>query len=556
MPQSTNLNKNPYYDDFSDSKNFYKVLFKPGVTVQTRELTTLQSILQGQIEKLGSAFFKKNSVVVPGGFAYDSSFYAVEVENTYKGSNVEDYFESLVGYTLTGTTSNVVAKVEKVLSKIDSTRSNTTLYVKYQKSSSDFSTKVFTDGEELSLNENIQLSSGSILSGTAVAKLVAPVDRSATSVGSAAKIEDGVYFVRGYLVNILKDSIILDQYTNTPSYRVGLNISEEIVNANQDSSLYDNAQGFSNYAAPGADRFKIQLTLTKKSLTDFNDENFIELFRVENGLLKQIANTTENSFITDILARRTFDESGNYYVNPFNVEALESLNDNLGNNGLYSSSQNTGNSITASNDTGVIKVSPGKAYIKGYEVPTNIDLISFPKPRTTEHVESSSSSFYAGDVLKVNNVRSIANIGLTTDTTLPLYDKRLSSGAQNGSQIGVARIYDFESYLTSYTNPASQFDLRLFDIQTYSNLTTDSTISSVNVGDYVIGNNSGSSGYVKVSSGSTISLYQVSGTFVRGETLNAVISAFNPDIVTSDAVGVALIPVILFMTPLVPLVLL
>ena len=132
MPQSTNLNKNPYYDDFSDSKNFYKVLFKPGVTVQTRELTTLQSILQSQIEKLGSAFFKKNSVVVPGGFAYDSSFYAVEIENTYKGSNVEDYFQNLVGYTLTGNTSNVVAKVEKVLSKIDSTRSNTTLYVKYQ----------------------------------------------------------------------------------------------------------------------------------------------------------------------------------------------------------------------------------------------------------------------------------------------------------------------------------------------------------------------------------------------------------------------------------------
>ena len=519
MPQSTNLNKNPYYDDFSDSKNFYKVLFKPGVTVQTRELTTLQSILQSQIEKLGSAFFKKNSVVVPGGFAYDSSFYAVEIENTYKGSNVEDYFQNLVGYTLTGNTSNVVAKVEKVLSKIDSTRSNTTLYVKYQKSSSDFSTKVFTDGEELSLNENIQLSSGSILSGTAVAKLVAPVDRSATSVGSAAKIEDGVYFVRGYLVNVLKDSIILDQYTNTPSYRVGLNIGEEIVNANQDSSLYDNAQGFSNYAALGADRFKIQLTLTKKSLTDFNDENFIELFRVENGLLRQIANSTENSFITDILARRTFDESGNYYVNPFNVEALESLNDSLGNNGLYFTSQNTGNSITPSNDNGVIKVSPGKAYIKGYEVPTNINLLSFTKPRTTKHVESSSSSFYAGDILKVNNVRSIANIGLTTNTTLPLYDRRLSSGVQNGSEIGVARIYDFESYLTSYTSPASQFDLRLFDIQTYSNLITDSSITSVNIGDYVIGNNSGSSGYVKVSSGSTISLYQVSGTFVRGETL-------------------------------------
>ena len=130
MPQSTNLNKNPYYDDFNDSKNFYKVLFKPGVTVQARELTTLQSILQNQIEKLGSAFFKKNTVVVPGGFAYDSSIDAVEVESTYKGSNVEDYFGSFVGLILKGNTSNISAKVESVLSKNDSVRGSTTFYVK------------------------------------------------------------------------------------------------------------------------------------------------------------------------------------------------------------------------------------------------------------------------------------------------------------------------------------------------------------------------------------------------------------------------------------------
>ena len=519
MSQSTNLNKNPYYDDFSDSKNFYKVLFKPGVTVQSRELTTLQSILQNQIEKLGSAFFKKNSVVVPGGFAYDSSFYAVEVEYTYKGTVVEDYFQSLVGTTLTGKTSNITAKVEKVLAKVDSTRSNTTFYVKYQSSSSDFNTKVFVDGEELVVNENIQLSNGSILSGTTVAKLIAPVDRAATSVASAAKIDDGVYFVRGYLTNVTKDKIILDQYSNTPSYRVGLNISEQIIGANQDSSLYDNAQGFSNYAAPGADRFKIVLSLTKKSLNDFNDENFIELFRVDNGVLQKIANTTDSSFITDILARRTFDESGNYYVNPFSVEALESLNDNLGNKGLYSQGQNTGNSIIPSTNTGVIKVSPGKAYVKGYEVPTGINLKSFPKPRTTKHVKSSSSSFYAGNVLKVNNITGAPNIGLTTDVTIPLYDIRLLNGAQVGNQIGVARVYDFESHLTSYQDPSTQFDLRLFDIQTYSNLITDSDISTINVGDYIQGKNSGASGYVQVSSSPTIKLYQVSGTFIQTETL-------------------------------------
>ena len=50
MPQKTNLNISPYYDDFDKADNFYKVLFKPGFPVQFRELTGLQSILQNQIE--------------------------------------------------------------------------------------------------------------------------------------------------------------------------------------------------------------------------------------------------------------------------------------------------------------------------------------------------------------------------------------------------------------------------------------------------------------------------------------------------------------------------
>ena len=50
MPQETNLNVSPYFDDFDVNKNFYKVLFKPGYPIQARELTTLQSILQNQVE--------------------------------------------------------------------------------------------------------------------------------------------------------------------------------------------------------------------------------------------------------------------------------------------------------------------------------------------------------------------------------------------------------------------------------------------------------------------------------------------------------------------------
>ena len=46
-----NLNASPYYDDFADDKEFHRVLFKPGVAVQARELTQLQTILQDQLEQ-------------------------------------------------------------------------------------------------------------------------------------------------------------------------------------------------------------------------------------------------------------------------------------------------------------------------------------------------------------------------------------------------------------------------------------------------------------------------------------------------------------------------
>lgn len=520
MPQSTNLNKTPYYDDFSGEKNFYKVLFKPGVTVQTRELTTLQSILQDQVEKLGSAFFKKNSVVVPGGFAYDSTFNSVEVESTYKGVDVEEYYDHLVGATLTGKISQVTAKVEKVLSRLDSTRSNTTLYIKYQSSSSsDFSASSFSDGEELVVNQDIQLTTGAILAGESVAKTISPISGSSTSIGSAAKIDTGVYFVRGFLVNVDSDVLILDQYSNTPSYRVGLYIEEKIIDSSQDSSLNDNAQGFSNYAAPGADRLKINLSLIKKDLSDFNDENFIELFRVESGILINIAPQTDNTFLADILARRTFDESGNYYVNPFKLEALESLNDNLGNGGIYEEGETTSIGVEASEDIGVIKVSSGKAYVKGYEIPTNTKLLKFEKPRTTKLVESSSSSFNAGNLLRLNNVRSIPNVGLTTTLNLPLYDQRLLSGATAGNQIGVARIYDFSSHITSYVNNSSQFNVNLFDIQIYSKIISDSSLTSVGIGSFIKGSNSGATAFVNAKTGQTLTLYQVTGNFIKNDTL-------------------------------------
>ena len=83
MPQETNLNVNPYFDDFDKNNNFYKVLFKPGAPVQARELSTLQSILQNQIEQFGTHFFKEGSMVIPGQCGFDITYSYVKLQANF-----------------------------------------------------------------------------------------------------------------------------------------------------------------------------------------------------------------------------------------------------------------------------------------------------------------------------------------------------------------------------------------------------------------------------------------------------------------------------------------
>ena len=83
MPQETNLNVAPYFDDFKEDSNYYKVLFKPGFPVQARELTTLQSTLQNQIEDLGTHMFKEGARVIPGNLDYREELHGVQVDPEY-----------------------------------------------------------------------------------------------------------------------------------------------------------------------------------------------------------------------------------------------------------------------------------------------------------------------------------------------------------------------------------------------------------------------------------------------------------------------------------------
>ena len=109
----------------------------------------------------------------------------------------------------------------------------------------------------------------------------------ATATGSSCNIQAGVYFIRGHFVQVAAERIILDKYTNTPSYRVGLTITETLVTPEADTSLQDNATGATNYAAKGAHRLKISCALSKLAIGSSEDTNFVELLRIKNGILQE-----------------------------------------------------------------------------------------------------------------------------------------------------------------------------------------------------------------------------------------------------------------------------
>ena len=103
------------------------------------------------------------------------------------------------------------------------------------------------------------------------------------------------------MVQNTEQTIILDKYTNTPSYRVGWNVTESLITPQEDPSLLDNAQGSSNYAAKGAHRFKMTLTLAKMTLTTTDDTNFVELARLNAGVIENRAKFTEYSIVKALI---------------------------------------------------------------------------------------------------------------------------------------------------------------------------------------------------------------------------------------------------------------
>lgn len=519
----------PYYDDFNVEKNFLKILFKPKLSVQTRELEQIQSIFQNQIETLASQIFQNGSVISGGKFTFKEKVNYVKLYNEYNSQTFNyNIFENRYVY---GTTSKIIARVFNGWSQ--SANETASLYLDYLNSGEN-QEQTFQPGEVLQLVSVVYLSkiSGDIFigdqlrgettgaEGTVVninnneyevvfttnntfstneqvidlttssyylctatettiyqAKVKTTADdANAIGYGSAVYVDEGIYYIDGYFVHTGNQSKIISTYSTNTNARVGFEKEVQIITSNEDPSLLDNANGYPNYNAPGADRLKINLVLNYYNLYETPSENFVEVMTITDSVVTGNSSTNKKySEILDTLARRTYDESGNYTVNPFLLDIHEFLDEN--NNGVYKETHfgyNTQeealnasmeifdlpepgqshiygtkyypydtheNFLTGCRNRLALGVEAGKAYVMGYEIEhNNKTWHPILKARDIKTLVNSGSSVFYGNYIKVNTLVGLPDIyhhqlvQLSSSTTF----------TADTDIIGTARVYAIE----------------------------------------------------------------------------------------------------------------
>lgn len=435
---TTLFNYDPYYDDFDEDKNFMRVLFRPGYSVQARELTQLQTILANQIEKFGNHIFQSGSPIIGGKISLDRKANYIVLESQYNNADIvaSDFLDkTIISFN---SDKDVRAKVIAV----DTTTVNPTLVVKY------LSGDVFAESDEL------------VISGTSIYAQL----KATNAVGGSfvASLQEGVYYFKGQFVKVTPQFLVVELFyrigygTSTvnvkPSYKIGIEFTENIQDEIDDTSLLDPAQGAFNYQAPGATRFQIATSLSKRTLDSADTSTFFEIIRLVDDVKTKEIDYAVYSELEKTMARRTFDESGNYTVDPFIISLEEG---------------------DVANAKFNIVLDPGKAYVGGYEfetiAPTTIEI---DRARSTSSVSDYDLPTNYESSLILDNVRGTLDI-----TNFPSLDIHsvphtsisvASTAAYNSTKIGTIRA-DMMRYNDATNNnlgTTHTFTINTFDANT------------------------------------------------------------------------------------------
>lgn len=429
---------NTYKDDFADSDNYHRVLFNSGRALQARELTQMQTIIQAEIGRFARNIFNEGAVVSPGGITVNSAFEYIKLNEA--SNTLADNLPTVGEEWYTTPAQDIKFRILRIVEADALTGDPATLYVQYTY------TKDATAGAT-----TIRVANGAAITNGSFTLDVA--SSSATGVGTLAAVAAGEYFTKDHFVFAESQSFLLSKYSGTPTADIGFKITEDIVTTADTTALYDNQGATPNTASPGADRYRIRLTLTSRDQID-SDENFVFVARVVNGKVSlQSDGFSDYNKINDVLALRTKEESGNYVVKPFKAK-VEDLNDsNL-----------------------EVVVSPGVAYVDGYRLETALTRITVPKAQDTETVTGKNVVAQYGNFVLQDSDGS--NAGMPNIDAFALVNLRDTIN-YGGSTIGTARVRAVERF-------GSNIRHYLFDIQMNSGENFTSVRSfGTGVSDYV-----------------------------------------------------------------------
>ena len=116
---------------------------------------------------------------------------------------------SFVGYTLTGVTSGVKAYVNFAVEKTED--DDPTLYINYESDGNNAETPTFLEGETLETN-----TPDAFTATAGVNETSKPVSSPPTGLGSIFTVNEGSYFVDGFIVRNDEQTIALDKYGVKP----------------------------------------------------------------------------------------------------------------------------------------------------------------------------------------------------------------------------------------------------------------------------------------------------------------------------------------------------
>jgi len=457
-----NFNIAPFFDDFDPSDNYHRILFRPGYSVQARELTQSQTIIQNQITQFASSIYTQNTPISGGKVTTNLKCHYVKLNPTYATTTIS--ISSLAGSLVTDEHGIIKATVLVAQQNPGNTGLFPTLILSY------ISGQHFTDSSLLWTN-------GAAI-GTAIG--IAGGNTS-TGKSSVASISAGVFYVINGYSNIIKNSVqtsynvgnfvnvqeqttVLDAYDNTPSLRIGLNINENVVDSSSDPTLLDPAIGASNFQAPGASRYQITVALETRQTTAGDDSGFIELVRTANGIIVNQTDQTVYSTIDDYFAKRDFETNGDYIVEDFKLTTSPSIN---GTTNQYD-----------------LNIGKGVAYVRGYRIENQSNIIlTSDRARERANVVSDTTYVTYGNYFVVDTTK-----GFFDFATIPSIDLHCVTAANivstnsttySSTLVGSALIRQLDYQYATNLALANTFvyNAHVSDINTYS-LTGNSTSGS------------------------------------------------------------------------------